>query len=101
MVDSMSLIDRLERRCGWMAFPGFLRFYAILHALVYVLQMFRPNIGSLLEFDRSRILSGEVWRLLTFLFSSSGFRDLGAFGILFLLRSTQDSIRRRLGLGDR
>lgn len=67
-----------------MAFPGFLRFYAILHALVYVLQMFRPNIGSLLEFDRSRILSGEVWRLLTFLFSSSGFRDLGAFGILFL-----------------
>lgn len=54
-----------------------------MHGLVYVLQMFRPDIGALLEFDRARILSGEVWRVVTFLFSSSGFAGVGAIGILF------------------
>ncbi len=79
----MSRIDQLERRLGGLSFPGFLRYYAILHALVYVLQLFRPDIGALLEFDRVRILSGEVWRLVTFLFSSSGFAGVGVMGILF------------------
>ena len=79
----MSRIDRLERRLGALSFPGFLRYYAILHGLVYVLQMFRRDIGALLEFDRDKILSGEVWRLVTFLFSSSGFAGIGVMGILF------------------
>lgn len=66
-----------------MSFPGFLRYYALMHALVYVLQVVRPDIGALLEFDRARIFSGEVWRLVTFLFSSSGFAGTGMMGILF------------------
>jgi hypothetical protein len=79
----MSRIDRFERRFGWLSFPGFLRYYAILHGLVYVLQIFRPDIGMLLEFDRAAIFSGEVWRLVTFLFSSSGFGGIGAMGAIF------------------
>jgi hypothetical protein len=79
----MMSIGSLERRFGWLAFPGFLRYYALMHALVYVLQVFRTDIGALLEFDRARILSGEVWRVVTFLFSSSGFAGIGAVGILF------------------
>ncbi len=79
----MISIDGLERRVGWLSFPGFLRYYALLHGLVYLLQMFRPDIGALLEFDRGRILAGEVWRVVTFLFSSSGFAGIGALGILF------------------
>lgn len=79
----MISIGRLESRFGWLSFPGFLRYYALMHALVYVLQVFRPDIGALLEFDRARILSGEVWRVVTFLFSSSGFAGVGGIGILF------------------
>ena len=79
----MRWIDRMERRFGWMAFPGFLRFYVILHALVFMLQIVRPDIGLLLEFDRDLILKGELWRVVTFLFASSGFTGIGAFGILF------------------
>ncbi len=55
-----------------------------MHALVYLLQVFRPDIGALLEFDRARILSGELWRVVTFLFSSSGFAGTGMLGVLFL-----------------
>jgi hypothetical protein len=79
----MSRIDQLERRLGWLSFPGFLRYYALLHGLVYVLQVVRPDIGALLEFDRGKILSGEVWRVVTFLFSSSGFAGVGMLGVLF------------------
>ena len=79
----MPLLDRLERRLGGLSFPGFLRYYAILHALVYGLQMVRPDIGQLLEFDRGKILSGEVWRVATFLFASSGFSGIGLMGAVF------------------
>lgn len=81
-------LDRFERRFGWLAFPGFLRYYALFHALVYGLQIVRPGIGQVLEFDRAKIFSGEVWRVVTFLFSSSGVAGVGSlgisFGILFL-----------------
>jgi len=48
-----------------------------------VLEMFRRDLGALLEFDRGKILSGDVWRLVPFLFSSSGFAGIGVMGILF------------------
>lgn len=83
MVSTMMFPDRYERRFGWLSFPGFLRCYVILHGLVYLLQLVRPDIGALLEFDRARIVSGEVWRVLTFLFASSGFSGVGPIGMLF------------------
>jgi hypothetical protein len=81
----MKSLGHWERRCGWLSFPGFLKYYAMMHALVYVLQVVRPDIGALLEFDRARILSGEVWRVITFLFASSGFAGTGTLGILFFV----------------
>jgi len=69
----MSFLDRLERRAPWLAFPGFLRYYALFHVLVFVLQLIRPDIGQVLEFDRAKILSGEVWRLVTMFFANSEF----------------------------
>lgn len=79
----MNSVAQWERRFGWLSFPGFLKYYALLHALVFVLQMVRPDIGEILEFDRGKILGGEVWRVVTFLFSSSGFGGMGVIGVLF------------------
>jgi len=67
-----------------MSFPGLLRYYALFHVLVFLLQFVNPQIGLVLEFDRAKIFSGEVWRLVTFLFASSGGSGLGPFGLLFL-----------------
>ncbi len=80
----MAFLDRMERRFGWLAFPGFLRYYALFHVMVYVLQMFNPGIGRALNFDRNLIMAGEVWRLITFLFASSGNTGFSPLGILFL-----------------
>jgi len=79
----MQFLDRMERRFGWLAFPGFLRFYALFHVAVYALQIFRPDLGMLLEFNREKILAGEVWRMITFLFASSASGGVAPVGILF------------------
>lgn len=69
----MTFFDRLERRWGRLAFPGFLRYYALFHVLVFVLQLIRPDIGQVLEFDRAKIFSGEIWRVATMFFANSEF----------------------------
>lgn len=81
----MSFFDRLERRWGWIAFPGFLRYYALMHVLVFVVQFLRPDIGQVLEFDRAKILSGEVWRVATMFFASSGFGNTPSLMMILLL----------------
>jgi hypothetical protein len=81
----MSFFDRLERRAPWLAFPGFLRYYALFHVLVFVLQIIRPDIGQLFEFDRAKILSGEVWRVATMFFAGSQFKGASlSMSLLFL-----------------
>lgn len=67
-----------------MSFPGLLRYYALFHVMVFLLQFVNPDIGSILEFDRAKILEGEVWRAVTFLVADSGFKGMGAFAMLFL-----------------
>lgn len=81
----MTSLDQWERRFGWLSFPGFLRYYAILHVLVFVLQIFRPGIGSMMDFDLAKILSGEVWRLATCFFAASQFGTLSPLSLVFLL----------------
>lgn len=88
----MSFFDRMERRFPWLAFPGFLRYYALFHVLVFVLQFIRPDIGQLLEFDRAKIFSGEVWRVATMFFADSQFGSVRSpmsllflyFGVMFI-----------------
>lgn len=85
MMGAMRFLDRMEKKCGWLAFPGFLKFYAILHLLVFLLQFVRKDMTQLLDFDRQRILGGEVWRLVTFVFASAGSQGQGPFTILFYI----------------
>jgi hypothetical protein len=80
----MTILDRLEKRWGWLSFPGFLRYYALFHVLVFVLQYLQPNLGEVLEFNREKILSGEVWRLVTMFFANSQVGRPSLFALIFL-----------------
>ncbi|MEO5714188.1 MAG: hypothetical protein ABIT37_11940 [Luteolibacter sp.] len=79
----MMVFDKLERRFGWLSFPGFLRFYALFHVLVFVIRFIRPEIGLMLDFDRAKIHSGEFWRVVTFFFATGAGRPT-ITSILFL-----------------
>lgn len=80
----MEFLDKWERKLGWMSFPGLLRYYALFHVLVFLLQFVNPSIGQMFEFDRAKIFEGEVWRMVTFLFAASGSGGLGPLTMLFL-----------------
>ena len=65
---TMSLLDSLERRFGRFALPGLIRIVVALTALVYLLTFLNPNFLSVLTLEPARILHGEVWRLVTYIF---------------------------------
>jgi hypothetical protein len=64
----MSLLDRLETRFGRFAIPGLIRYVVALNALVYVLVKLNPDFLLALVLWPSKILQGEVWRLVTYIF---------------------------------
>ncbi len=80
----MEILDKWERKLGWMKFPGLLRYYALFHVLVFLLQFMNPHIGEVLDFNKSRIFAGEIWRVVTFVFVSESVGQPGAFAMLFL-----------------
>lgn len=75
---TMKLLDSLERRFGWLAFPGLIRIVVALTALVYLLTFLNPNFLSVLTLDPARIMQGEVWRLVTYIFIPRSIGQPGA-----------------------
>ncbi len=80
----MQKLDTWEKKVGWLAFPGLLRFYALFHVLVFFLQFVSPGITEILSFDREKVFSGEVWRVVTFVFVSDRFLQPSLLTLLFL-----------------
>lgn len=64
----MTLLDRLEKSLGRFAVPGLIRYVVALNALVFLLITVEPGYAAALELDRSAILRGEFWRLVSWIF---------------------------------
>lgn len=64
----MSLLDRLERKFGRFAIRRLPMYIVILNLFVYMLNLLDSNYISFLYLIPSRVLHGEVWRLITYLF---------------------------------
>ena len=62
--------QKLERKYRKYAIPDLMKYIVIINAVVFVLNMLVPlsNLYDKFSLDPTRILSGEVWRLVTFLF---------------------------------
>lgn len=66
-------LDRLERRFRWLAIPNLMLIIVGAMAIVFIMDFAIGNttgrsLISILSFDRDAILSGQVWRVVTFLF---------------------------------
>jgi membrane associated rhomboid family serine protease len=64
----MPLLDKLERRLGFLGIPGVMRIVVGFNALVFLLVRLNPGFRSVLELDPDRIRHGEIWRLITYVF---------------------------------
>lgn len=60
--------DRLENRLGDWGVPHVVRGLVVLNLLAYFLNAASPGFVEMLYLDPARVLSGEVWRVVTFLF---------------------------------
>lgn len=63
----MSLINSLESKYGRYAIPGLIPAIAILQLIVFFIALGNPGYLELLNLDFSRVLEGQVWRLLSWL----------------------------------
>jgi hypothetical protein len=64
----MSWISWLEARLGFLGVPRLMQFIAVLNGLVYVLHLFQPTYVLGLVMIPERILHGEIWRLVSYIF---------------------------------
>ncbi|MFL6514913.1 MAG: rhomboid family intramembrane serine protease [Chthoniobacterales bacterium] len=86
----MTFSDKLERRLGFIALPGLLRYVAALTALVFILYKIDPSYVTLIDLDVDQVRQGQVWRLVTYIFIpqlGGFFPDWmnAAFSVLFLI----------------
>jgi hypothetical protein len=64
----MNWIDRAERKFGNLAIPGLLRYVAGFNALCFVLIKLNPHFQDLLGLVPALVMTGEIWRLVTYVF---------------------------------
>ena len=93
----MTLLDKLERRIGFIAIPGLIRAIVTLNALVFVLVLLNPGFEAYLSLDPARIMSGEVWRLVTYIFVPRIQHFLWVVVALWFLWFIGDGVERAWG----
>ena len=64
----MTLLDKLERRIGFIAIPGLGRILVGFTALVCVLAFVNPYLLSVFDLNAELVKRGQLWRLITYLF---------------------------------
>ena len=67
-VCDMRWIYALERRFGQLAIPGLLRIIVAFNGLVFLLATVSPALLDMLQLQPERVLHGEVWRLVSYIF---------------------------------
>src|SRR5436190_734836 len=64
----MSFVNSLENRFGRHAIPGLVTILAWFQVAVWILIKIRPGFESMLTLEPALVLTGQVWRLLTWVF---------------------------------
>ena len=86
----MSWINWLEARIGFLGVPRLMQLVAVLNGLVYLLNLFKRSFVQALLLIPERILHGEIWRLVSYIFVpqvllSGGNSASWPFSVIFLL----------------
>ena len=92
----MNFMDKLERKWGRYAIPELHKYLVFAYFLGYLANVISPVMVSYMQFDMGLILQGQIWRLVTWIFTcnSTGFLTLL---FLFCLLSMGRSLEYVMG----
>lgn len=93
----MKLLDILEKKFGKFAIRNFMLYIIGTNVFVFLLQMFYPIAYDLFSLNPYRILEGEVWRLLTFIFIPPTSSLLFLFFVLYFYYMIGNTLEREWG----
>ncbi len=93
----MNLLDKLERRFGFLGIPGLPRILVGFAALVFLLALLNPGYTSILDLDPAKVLHGEVWRLVTYIFIPQSLHPLWVIFALWFLWWIGEGAERAMG----
>lgn len=82
-----------------LAVPGLIRYVALMNALVFILHLLAPGYLSALELDPRLVISGEVWRLITWIFIPETLSPFWIFFALLFLLYIGDGLEAEMGAG--
>jgi len=91
------ILETLERRFGSLALPQILRWIAIFQALSWGLSLFSPEFLEWIVYDRTSILSGQVWRLVSWVLLPASNSIIFVLFALLLMFFINDSLERQWG----
>jgi membrane associated rhomboid family serine protease len=77
--------------------PGLIRYIALFNALVFILHLLAPGYLSVLELDPRLILSGQFWRLVTWIFIPETLSPFWIFFALLFLLYIGDGLEAEMG----
>lgn len=72
----MKWIDKLERKYGRYGIPNLTMYVVICYVVGYLLMYINPGILSMLSLDVSKILHGQIWRLITWVIYPPGSQNI-------------------------
>ena len=95
----MNWLNRLERRFGRYAIHNLIFYIIGLNGLVFLFNLFiQPGVATrALELDPNRVLQGEIWRLISFIFIPPNFSILWIVFALYIFYLTGSSLESEWG----
>ena len=88
-------LDKLERKFSRYAIPNLITYIIILYAAGFALELINPTFYSqFLSLDASKILQGQIWRIVTFIIQPQS--DLYCICIVSLLYD-REAVRGSVG----
>lgn len=93
----MNWLDKLERRFGHIAVPGLMRIIVVLNAVAFILLRINRNWVGALVLDPDRVMRGEVWRLVSYLFIPPTMDPIFLLFALYFLWLMGDGLEQEWG----
>ncbi len=79
----MNFLNKLERKFGKYAVPNLIKYLLIGYGIGYFIELFNPDLYTLLYLDPSLIMKGQVWRLFTWVLTTP--QSFGFFTIFMFM----------------